>query len=75
MKRFNMEKFDLSELDSYALNELQQIFNREIVRELLRENTDAEVTDDLVYSIYGKCGGNPFNAMTIYALDNSNKMD
>ena len=65
-----MENFDLSGLDPYALNELQQIFNREIVRELLKENTDAVVTDDLVYSIYGKCGGNPFNAMIMYALEN-----
>ena len=47
--------------------ELDEIFNREIVRECLREiepNTD----DALVERMWALCKGNPWNAVPLYQI-------
>ena len=46
---------------------LEDIFNQEIVRESLREVTDA-VDDALVEKIWTLCEGNPWNAVPLYKI-------
>lgn len=48
--------------------ELEEIFNREIARELLMEATGGEVNDELLKVVWAKCSGNPWNAVVMYNL-------
>ena len=43
------------------------IFNEEIVRELLTEINDG-ITEDEIVAVYNLCGNNPRNASLIYTL-------
>jgi hypothetical protein len=46
---------------------IDEIFNKEIARELLIE-ADPDITDDIVDRIYEACKGNPWNAPALYKI-------
>ena len=47
--------------------DLEDIFNLEIARELLLESNPL-ITDDEVNSIWSKCNNNPWNAPLLYKI-------
>lgn len=48
-------------------DELQEIFNNEIARELMTE-ANPDVNDADIEYIYSNCEGNPWNAVILYFL-------
>jgi hypothetical protein len=56
-----------------AEEELQTIFNFQIALELLRA-IEPNIDEPKVWSIFNKCGGNPFNAPILYKLLEMDKM-
>lgn len=51
--------------------DLEEMFNIEIVREILREKVGDVVDTDstIVNDMWDKCGGNPWNAGILYDLE------
>ena len=47
--------------------EINEIFNREIVRESLRK-IESDTDDALVERIWALCKGNPWNAVPLYQI-------
>lgn len=48
-------------------NDLGDVFNLEIARELLK-NIDPAITDKDLSKLYSKCNGNPWNAPILYSM-------
>lgn len=47
--------------------EIQEIFNYEIARELLIE-VAPNINEEQIKKIWSACGGNPWNAVPIYSI-------